>query len=626
MTPERHPLAGGLSLRKRVYLLMATGIVVPLAVLAVVGWRWARGLDERLLAGRLSAAQTVAAHFDEDLNEDFAILQRTAGAIGQAGPEDVEARRRALRIAIEHLGHREALFVLDSERRVLGEEPSGRAEPGGVAAALVEETIRSGVPRVSGLVDGPRGPVVYELVPIRDWQGTVVGIVGGTFRPQRRDYGAMLAHLRRGRTGFADLVDAEGRVVASSVPSRAGRAGGCLEAVRSKEGSTRRCGDELATVAPLRAATWSVVLRQEAQEALPTEGAAPWALVAGVLFAHFVLASVFAWGAARSVTRPVNVLTAEAERIADGALEEPIPPLGGDEVGRLGESLERMRRSLRELIADVEAANARLEVRVAERTRELEDANVELRAREEIRRALLQKIITAQEDERKRIARELHDETSQSLAVLNMGLEAATDAIASGKTPRLDEVKALAVRTLEDVHRLILDLRPSVLDDLGLLAAIAWYAERTLESRGIAVRCELEELRSRLPPELETVLFRICQECLTNVARHAQATAVLVQVGQDGDAVRIEIEDDGKGFDPPSAAERPGRRPWGLMGIRERAELFGGKVTFDSAPGQGTRVLVWIPIPEPVAGPVEAGPEPVEGPAVSLSNGGEEVT
>jgi signal transduction histidine kinase len=609
---EHDPLAGRLSVRKRVYLLMATGIVFPIALLAFVGWRWARELDEKLLAGRLSSVRVVAAHFDEDLNGDFAILQRTAGAIGQAGPSDEDARRRALRVATEHLGHREALFVLDLEGRVVAQEPAGRAEAGGVPAALVAETFRSGVPRVTGLVPGARGPVVYELVPIRDWRGTVVGLVGGTFRPQRRDFGAMLAHLRRGSTGFAELIDDAGQVVASTVPDRAGGVGDCrgLAAARSKEGFTQGCAEchavrgipsrptELATVVALRAAPWSVVLRQETREALPTEGAVPWTAVAAVLLAHFGLAGVFAWGAARSVTRPVNLLTAEAERIANGALEEPIPSLGEDEVGRLGQSLERMRRALRELIADVEDANTQLEGRVAERTRELNEANLELRAREEIRRGLLQKIITAQEDERKRIARELHDETSQSLAVLNMGLEAATEAIRSGRTPRLDEVKALAVRTLEDVHRLILDLRPSVLDDLGLLAAIRWYAERTLESRGLSVRCELEELQSRLPPELETVLFRICQECLTNVARHAQATAVLVQVGQDGDAVRVEIEDDGKGFDPPTAAERRGRRPWGLMGIRERAELFGGKVTFDSAPGQGTRVVVRIPIPK----------------------------
>ncbi|HYG68778.1 MAG TPA: HAMP domain-containing protein, partial [Anaeromyxobacteraceae bacterium] len=443
---------------------------------------------------------------------------------GQAGPDDADARRRALRTAIEHLGHREALFVLDLERRVVAQEPANRAEPGAVPPALVEEALRSGLPRVSGLVpvgggrEAERGPVVYELVPIRDWQGRVAGLVGGTFRPQRRDYGMMLSHLRRGRTGFADLVDVHGRVIASSIPSRAGGAGGCgaLPLVGAKEAFTARCGDaELATVAPLRAAAWSVIVRQDAHEAFPTEGAVPWASVAALLLAHFVLASVFAWGAARSVTSPVNVLTAEAERIANGALEEPIPPLGEDEVGRLGQSLERMRRSLRTLIADVEEANARLEARVAERTRELEAANVELRAREEARRALLQKIITAQEDERKRLARELHDETSQSLAVLTMGLETAMSGIAAGKTPHLDEVKALAVRTLEDVHRLILDLRPSVLDDLGLLAAIRWSADRTLATRGISVRCELEELDARLPPELETVLFRICQECFT---------------------------------------------------------------------------------------------------------------
>lgn len=614
---ELDPLAGRLSVRKRVYLLMATGIVIPIALLAAVGFRWTYELDQKLLAVRLTSVRIAAAHFDEDLNSDFAVLQRAAGAIGQAGVSDEEARRRALRVAADHLGHREALFVLDLARRVVAQEPPGRTESGGLPAALVDEALRSGAPRASGLVAGTSGPVIFELVPIRDWRGTVVGLVAGSFRPQRRDFGAMLAHLRGGTPGVAELVDEAGLVIASTEPDRAGGASGCrgLAAARSKKGFAQRCAEchatrgvssrptELASLAPLHAASWSVVLRQETSDALSTAGAVPWTAVAALLLAHFSLAGVFAWGAARSVTKPVNVLTAEAERIANGALEEPIPPLGEDEVGRLGQSLERMRRALRELIADVESANAQLEVRVAERTRELEQANLELHAREEIRRGLLRKVITAQEDERKRIARELHDETSQSLAVLSMKLDGAADEIRAGRVPRLDEVKGLAVRTLDDVHRLILDLRPSVLDDLGLLPAIRWYAERTLESRGLSVRCELDELRARLPPELETVLFRICQECLTNVARHAQATAVLVQVGQDGDAVRLEIEDDGKGFDPPTAAERPGRRPWGLMGIRERAELFGGKVTFDSAPGQGTRVVVRIPIPGPVLSP-----------------------
>jgi signal transduction histidine kinase len=290
------------------------------------------------------------------------------------------------------------------------------------------------------------------------------------------------------------------------------------------------------------------------------------------------------------------VLTQEAERIAGGELGKAIPDLGADEVGRLGKALDGMRTSLKNLIEHVAEANEQLEGRVADRTSELNEANAQLREREVDRSQLLRKVITAQEDERKRIARELHDETTQSLAVLAMGLEAAGDAIRNGMTPRLDEVKAVAVRTLEDVHRLILDLRPSVLDDLGLLSAIRWYAERQLETRGISVRCEFGELEGRLPTELETALFRMCQETMSNIARHAQATAALVQVGVEDGELRIEIEDDGKGFDPESVSKREGRRPWGLLGIRERAEILGGTARIDSAPGKGTRVLVHVPL------------------------------
>jgi signal transduction histidine kinase len=277
-----------------------------------------------------------------------------------------------------------------------------------------------------------------------------------------------------------------------------------------------------------------------------------------------------------------------------------------------------MRASLRDLLSQVAHANEKLELRVEERTGELARANEQLRERDAQRQRLLRTVITAQEDERKRIARELHDETTQSLAVLVMGLETAVAALkGGGPLPRLDEVKALAVRTLEEVHRLIFDLRPAVLDDLGLFSALRLYAERVLAGRGIAVRCEIQELDRRPPPEVEIALFRIGQEVMNNIARHARAESVLIQLGPypllqlDGGGtvgggrgeapgasreLRIEIEDDGQGFDPGTAPED--RPHYGLLGIRERAELLGGVAIIDSAPGHGTRIEVRVPIPD----------------------------
>ncbi|HTN51182.1 MAG TPA: HAMP domain-containing protein [Anaeromyxobacter sp.] len=615
MSGGRLPAGEG-GIRRRVYLLMATGIAFPLALMAGAGLYWLRDLDDRILAGRLSAAGMAAAHFDQEITDDLETLQRLSAAVSSspgAMQEPAELRRDA-REAHQLFRHRETVFLLDRNLALLAVEPPG---PGPLEHAgdlpVIEDVIRSGVPRLAALVEPDRGLVVHEIVPIQSAvENRVVGVAGGTFDPARRGFDHMLGFLRRGQTGFADVVDDQGRVIASTRPGRAGKLSDCrahlANLVRGKRTEAARCQGchaergvtapappDVVVFAPLAATHWGVVVRQEAREALPTEGAVPWYAVLPVLVLQLGLAGAFAWGAARSVVRPVQVLTVEAERIAGGALDSPIPELGEDEVGRLGRSLDRMRESLRGLIARVEHANAELEQRVAERTHELHQANEMLREREQARAQLLQKVISAQEDERKRIARELHDETSQSLAVLAMGLEAAQDAIRSGRTPRLDEVKSVAVRTLEDVHRLILDLRPSVLDDLGLLSAIRWYADRHLESRGISVRCEFGEMR-RLAPEMETALFRICQEAMSNVARHAQATAVLVQVGIEGEEIRIDIEDDGKGFDPAEAARREGRRPWGLMGIRERAQILGGDARIESAPGRGTLVDVRIPL------------------------------
>ncbi len=612
--PAARP-TGGIGLRPRVYLLMATGVAVPLLVAGLVGSYWLRVTEDRLHSGWLSAAQAVAADLDAKVTSDLRVLQQLAASTrGQlsrpAGPEE----RRAVQRAMEQLQHRAPVFLLDDKGYVVAEALAGTGASIPMSALDdVSDALGDGRPHLSRLVDQGHGHGIYEAVPLRSYQGEIIGVAVSRLDPGTRDFGGVLGLLKRGETGSADLVDERGTIIASTEDGRVGRTMRCSahfsEQVKKKQASGGRCrschggGDETAgavvasevySFAPLAAAPWGVLMRQESHEALPFDAGVTWLGLGALLYAFMVVA--FSWGAARSVTLPVSVLTREAERISAGDLSREIPDLGEDEIGRLGQALEKMRASLRDLILRVANQNAILEERVEERTRALAEVNAQLREREAARADLLRKVITAQEDERKRIARELHDETSQSLAALAMGIDASAEALRSGGQPRFEEVKAIATRTLEDVHRLIFDLRPSVLDDLGLLSAIEWYADRTLRKKGISVRCEFEEPGERLSPEMETALFRICQEAMSNVARHAQAEAVLIELGVEERELRVCIEDDGRGFDSEAPRTDEKRKHWGLLGIRERAELLGGSATIESAVGKGTRVEVRIPL------------------------------
>ena len=355
---------------------------------------------------------------------------------------------------------------------------------------------------------------------------------------------------------------------------------------------------EVVASAPVSLLPLSVVVRQEEAEILaPLHAAERRVLVA----APFLLALVilFAWGAARSLTQPIAVLTSAAERIAGGELSREIPPLGEDEVGRLGRSLEAMREKLSEAFERERRVQEELERRVTERTHDLLALTQELKDRDERRARLLGKFIRAQEEERKRIARELHDETCQTVAALSVAADTALAMPPDPDRRRLGEIKDLAALALAEVHRVIYDLRPSVLDDLGLAAAVRWLGERHLAPLGIAFRCEIEGLDERLPVEVETAVFRVVQEALMNVVRHAGAETVLVQMERRNHRLEIEVEDDGRGFDPASVTTPDSSgRGLGLLGIHERVELLGGKVTIDSAPEQGTRVAVSVPIPK----------------------------
>jgi len=225
----------------------------------------------------------------------------------------------------------------------------------------------------------------------------------------------------------------------------------------------------------------------------------------------------------------------------------------------------------------------------------------ELQRKEALRGQLLEKVIIAQEEERLRIARELHDEAGQALSALSMGLGAAQRVLPSGADRAwgiLEDLKAQTVEVVGRIRALTVDLRPSLLDDLGLVSALRHYTQDLSQRSGTNILFEARGLKGRLPAQVETALFRIVQEALTNVTRHAAAHTAWVRLEQAGTMLTVSIKDDGQGFNPDEMMpSKTGGKGLGLLGMQERAILLGGALHIDSQPGQGTQVCVKLPLP-----------------------------
>jgi signal transduction histidine kinase len=203
----------------------------------------------------------------------------------------------------------------------------------------------------------------------------------------------------------------------------------------------------------------------------------------------------------------------------------------------------------------------------------------------------------AQETERRSIARELHDEIGQALTVIKINLQAAQGSsdMASLALYLADGLRTLE-GTLQQVRGLSLELRPSLLDDLGLVPALRWYVDRQAQQAGVTAHFASHGLEERLPPEIEIACFRIVQEALTNVMRHADASQVFIELRHDAEDLHLAIRDDGLGFDVPAALAAAARgESVGLLGMEERVQLLGGRIEIESAPGQGTEIRVCLP-------------------------------
>ncbi len=217
--------------------------------------------------------------------------------------------------------------------------------------------------------------------------------------------------------------------------------------------------------------------------------------------------------------------------------------------------------------------------------------------------ALLQRALSAQEEERKRIARELHDETSQSLTSLTLSLQSIIG-MAEMKgirdadlIERLKETHTYTVHAGKEIVRLMKELRPTLLDELGMPVAIHRYAKDTLQVKGINVAAEFIGIEQRLPPEVEITLFRVAQGAIGNILEHSGAKNALIKLKCDAKKCVLRVEDDGKGFDADKLTRvDPSGRGAGLFIMKERVKVVGGNCSVESSPGQGTKVTVNVPL------------------------------
>ncbi len=521
---------------------------------------------------------------------------------------------------------RDAIHVVDAQGRPLVSDPPFARPP-----AIDWEHFEARV-GVTGLVPAaaPRDarPVLAMVVPF-ERAGKPYYLVG-EMKPRGSTLSVYLQNLATEPDFHVVLVDASARVIAAPDHEQLFRdvaPGGELgERILSRRPLVTRTsvcticigapeeGTFLTVMVPLRLAPWGVVIQQEEGKAFAVIRPSQAGLLASLLLVA-VMVLLLSRGLARSVVGPIQQLSAQAEQLRQGDLETPVAVEGDREIQVLAKTLNEARSQLATVLGELTSVNEHLEELVADRTQVLVEQDAQ-------RRVLVRRLLAAGEEERRRIARELHDEISQLLTVIQLSLEPMAEQ-AGGK---LDRVKELLTRTQKEIHRIIYDLRPSLLDDLGLAAAVKWYAASYLEPAGLQVALEVEDDLA-LPAEVEITTFRIYQEIITNILRHARAESVSIELYARGGRLVLAVEDDGVGFDPGEKVAGAG-----LLGMRERASLVGGRLDVDSEPGMGAHVALEIPL-EPEAAPEleqeldpgldpERGAEPPPAAAEPAADGG----
>ena len=620
------PRLGGLWSRVGLSVKMAAIVVVgTIALVVLFLYLGTAALNEniqRTLQERVVLAQTTARHMDyilaniEEVLPDVAL--QTAWSDSTHLNETLERARHRLSF------YATQVFLLDRDGRAIAASPPITAPIPFTQFASVNAVLGGqsfAVSRFTRPINGI-GSAAIAATPIRNDDGNVTGALVISIDLTSPNIRTFTQPIGLGETGYIDLIDLGGTILASTRSERIGAQSDHSDSLAAMISERRQtvstCDDcrsapsasaprrEVLAFAPLERAQWGVTVRQSEDEV--------FASIHQLQLRIFALMVVMLGGAlilvyltTRSVITPVQALTAATQRIAAGDLDTPLGMHGQDEIGTLARSFDAMRVRLKESIAETQTWNRELDARVQARTADCERAATEIRQlyeelqqKEQMRRELLNRVFSAQEEERKRISRELHDETCQVLTGLSYALDdtAETHPTTDLKL-RLERMHDLVTTALAEIHRIILDLRPTMLDHLGLAPALRWYTESRFDGMGIRVSIREVGQARRLPSAVETALFRVVQEAINNIARHSRATRADFVLEFAPTQVQVWIKDNGKGFNPATVfSATDHQRGLGLMGMEERMTAAGGRLQIHSTPGEGTTIQLIMPVLE----------------------------
>ena len=611
-----------MGLQKKSYIYVGSGLLAIIFLVTLLSFQTINQSIDYVSQQRLVVAENVARGIDELVNHTRTEAEYSAYILGNDWQDDTgfpsfdklntENNRMLYHLLTFHqIDIASTSAFLDTQGNVLQMAPviDGQVGQNKSEILSIRTALDSGrvFVEVEEALFTKESPTLSIVVPVIDEQEIIRGllVVDVPEFPNAIGFGSLLQYWSANYN--LELIDNNGNVLlggSNTISNEKSAHWGAIKALidENLSGVTEHHNDEeekthIVSFALLNQVPWVVTVEQPKENILEL----PFIILRRMLIAigvALLIAIGLIWGFTRQIIRPIQTLATTVINFGAGNLHTEIPNMGEDEIGVLAKNFERMRQQLNESLNEIKLWNTELEHRVSKATLEQKVLNEQLRQQSEERGNLLGKILTTQEEERRRIARELHDDLSQMLTGLVLNIATTEMLINSDPTAakkRLESIREQTSKAVKEVRRLMRDLRPNLLDNLGLVPAISWYAENYIGPSGIEAKLDILGSDQRLTPSVEIVIFRVIQEAITNVVKHSQAKTVYIRINFSPSAIIGSVEDDGIGFNITSS-DYASSSGMGLLGMQERIELLKGTFTIKSDPQKsGTQVHFEIP-------------------------------